>query len=736
MQIGDIIVTAQRRSESINKVGMTIAAVTGDELLQKQISSPSDLQRIIPGFTAQPTPYAVPVYTLRGVGFYDYSLAASPSVSVYLDEVPLPYSSQTKGISFDLDRVEVLKGPQGTLFGQSATGGAINYIAAKPTAVPKAGFDMSFGRFNTLDTSGFVSGPLTGTLNARLAVRTVQSSEWQKSYTRDDELGDKNQFQGRLLLDWQPTDRLSVMLNLNGWTDDGDTQAPQLVALDLQGPPLPELTNYPLPPQNARAADWNRRPLRRHDRFLQASGHLVFKVSDAVHVDSITAFSKLRTRSRLETDGFSFSNLDVSIEPSFIESFTQELRLSGDTDRFNWTAGASYGHDRSSDVQRFEFDIATNNRLIPGVIDFELSENFARQRVDTYAAFAHAEYQVLDTVKIRGGIRYTDIKRAFQGCQNGAGAAATASSYTNLNNIIRAAAGLPPLAPLGINDCATLNADTLEPGVVVNTLKEDSVSWTGGVDWTPASGLLFYATVSKGYKGGGFPTLGSLFSSQYDPVVQEELLAYEGGFKLSLLDRTMQLNGAAFYYDYKNKQVRGKIPVPIFNLIESAVNVPKSKIAGAEGQIIWAPVKGLNVSGSATYLSSKIKRFTGFAVSGVTQDFAGSRLPFTPTWTANGDIQYEWRVSDRLHAFGGASLAYSSSTNASIGYPNLYTIPSYTTLDLNIGIKSADSRWRATLWGRNVTNEYYWLNVQKANDTIIKYAAMPATYGASFSYRF
>ena len=141
-QYGEIIVTAQKRAESINRVGLTINAFSADDLRNRQVSSLDDIAKIVPGLNYANTQNGTPVYTLRGVGFYDTSLSSYPTVSVYLDEVPLPFPVLTRHSAFDLERIEVLKGPQGTLFGQNATGGAINYIAAKPTDHLTAGVEL------------------------------------------------------------------------------------------------------------------------------------------------------------------------------------------------------------------------------------------------------------------------------------------------------------------------------------------------------------------------------------------------------------------------------------------------------------------------------------------------------------------------------------------------------------------------------------------------------------------
>jgi iron complex outermembrane receptor protein len=182
-ELNEIIVTANKREESINKVGLTIQAIGGADLQQRKLESLQDLAAAVPGLTYAQTEQSTPVYTLRGVGFYDTSLASYPDVSVYVDQEPLPFPVLTTLTIFDLERVEVLKGPQGILFGNNATGGAINYVAAKPTKDFAAGGDLSYGRFSTVQADGFVSGPIASDLRARVAFNYAKGSGYQFSAT-------------------------------------------------------------------------------------------------------------------------------------------------------------------------------------------------------------------------------------------------------------------------------------------------------------------------------------------------------------------------------------------------------------------------------------------------------------------------------------------------------------------------------------------------------------------------
>ncbi len=283
--IEEVIVTAQKREESINDVGMSIQTATGEKLNDLGITDTADLYKVVTGFSSNVTYYGTSIYTIRGVGFQDTALASGPTVSVYLDQMPLPFSALTQGVILDIARVEVLKGPQGTLFGQNSTGGAVNYIANKPTTEFESGIDLSYGRFNEIDISGFVSGPINDTLSYRLAARNITSDGWQeatvdnpapdpfwsdastvavlgspRAYTRsDNEWGEKDFTSLRASLQWDPSDTFSALLSVSGFIDESQTQAPALygiASLNPDGDLNPLVANYPRAGDDNRDADW------------------------------------------------------------------------------------------------------------------------------------------------------------------------------------------------------------------------------------------------------------------------------------------------------------------------------------------------------------------------------------------------------------------------------------------------------------------------------------------------
>lgn len=736
----DIIVTAQKRAQSINDVPLSMTVASGETLIQRGISSVADLAKIVPGLTVQPSPFNTPVYTLRGVGFYDSTLSASPTVAVYTDEIALPFSAMTKAAALDLERVEVLKGPQGTLFGQNTTGGAINYIAAKPTKVFSAGFNASYGRFNTADLQGFISGPLTDTVRARLAVRTVHASDWQKSYTRHDSLGSVNETQARLLLDWLPTDKFKITFNVNGWIDKSDTPAAQRIGnqLSVQQPRgLPTLA-YPLAPKNARAADWTNTilPLKKDDYFVQGSVRADYDFTDAITLTSISSYQRYKTDAFQDFDGIALSIADVHSE-GFINSLSQELRLAGTSSALNWVVGANYEKDKTFDELIYYFTDSTTADVGPFYIGGVPSRHNSRQSITTKAVFANVEYEILPNLRVQAGARYTDSKRTFSGCTYDIGPPfddVLADAFEFLQSLFRVDGLVTDIPPGG---CITLDANfhPISPALF-GKLKENNVSWRGSVNYrTPNSGLV-YATVSKGYKAGSFPTTATAKSDQFAPVIQESLLAYEVGFKQPLFDRRVQVNGALFYYDYKDKQLRGRILDPIFGPLDALVQVPKSQVKGAEAEISARPFDGLTLSVAATYIKTKIKKFVGYNSAAQLQDFAGSEFPYSPNWTVVSDAQYEFPLNASIEAFVGGGLTYNSIAQGSIGDVAILRLRPYTLIDVRAGVKSADEQWRFQLWGRNITNEYYWSNALQTQDGFVRYAGKPVTYGASVGYRF
>jgi outer membrane receptor protein involved in Fe transport len=727
----EIVVTANKREQSINDVGLTITALGANALQERQIQSVEDIAKAVPGLTYTNSANNTPVYTLRGVGFYDTSLGSYPANSVYLDQVPLAFPILTNLTAFDLERIEVLKGPQGTLFGQNSTGGAINYIAAKPTDTFVAGADVTYGRFNDLIGNAFISGPLAPGLTARLAVRGERADEWQRSYTRDAKNGKTRQLAGRLLLDWEASDTLKFELNLNAWHDGSDPQAVQYYRFNQQAVSntLPVL-NYPRSPRSARAADWSPENGMYGKRDLQqAALRADWEFTDGISLTSITAYTHFKERGEMDQDGTALSDIDLDPYKGKISSFSQELRVSnGSGAGVRWVVGANYSRDAVDYDERLAY--ANSSAFYNfGIIS---SQNYSIQRMKNYAGFGNVEYDVTPTLTLKGGVRYTQSNRTAEICNHDGGDGGTAALFTAFSRLL---SGDPNRPALGINDCFQLDQNFFNGVPYFGKLKENNVSWRGGVDYKPNSDLLFYLNVAKGYKAGGFGNLNASSTLQYPPATQESIVNYEGGFKATLADRAVQINGAVFYMDYKDKQLRSKLIDATFGVLDALINIPKSHLYGGELEVTARPAQGLSLTASAVYVKSKIDRYTGVNAGGVTADFAGSSVPFTPEWQVGANARYETELGNGLKAFISPQLTYRSKTYAIVGETPDYKIGAFTLLDGQLGVTS-DAGWRAFIWGKNITNKYYWTNVVAGQDTIVRYAARPATYGVTIGYDF
>ncbi len=761
----DIVVTAQKREQKLNDVGLTITAVTGASLQQRQVTSLQDIANAVPGLTYTKTITGAPVFTLRGVGFYDTALAAYPTTSVYMDEVGLPFGALTAHGAFDLDHIEVLKGPQGTLFGQNSTGGAINYIAAKPTRRFEAGAEVSYGRFNQVNAEGYISGPITDTLSARIAGRLEHMDGWQISNSRpNDRNGKVKTYMGRAIVDFQPSDGVKFSLNANGWIDRGQTQAPQYVGVFVQKEGfLPDsIADSPYSPLRARAADWTPGLPSSHNSFWQVSLRGDVDLFDDVVMTSITSYTHYDQEQSVDNDGLPTSNQDVVNDTGRIKSFAQEVRFSnGSGSRLRWVAGANYSHDNVVEtIFNDSHDSSVYNQLLPLGYAVANSVPTSKQRMRNIAGFANSEFDLTDKLTLKAGGRYTDAKRTADEClvdpqivTNGYGPFFYDVLYGGAFGPYQAGdcfSGnftLPGATPQPIGGVAVG-----APGRYIDTLHEHNFSWRAGADYKLTRDVLFYANVSKGYKAGSYPIQPAANVAQYQPVKQESVLAYEAGFKASLLDHALQFNAAGFYYDYRNKQLRTRYNDPVFGVLDILANIPKSSIRGFEIEATVNPTRGLTVSTAFTWLDGSIDKYVGDdtedgpAALGTKKSFAGSPIPYTPKYQISTNVDYKFDIGDRLRGFVGANLNMRSSSIASIGgrnpvgavaeVPLIYRIDSYATLDGQIGVDTADGRYRFMLWAKNLTNSYYFNNSIIAYDTIARFAAMPRTFGFSARARF
>lgn len=792
LSIEEVVVTAQKKEEGANSIAMAISTYTGEDLSALGVTDTTDLGKVVPGFTYADGGFNTPIYTLRGIGFNENSQTASSTVGVYIDEFNLPYPIMTKGTNLDIARVEVLKGPQGTLYGRNTTGGAVNYIAAKPTDDFRYGGSAGYSRFDTTEVEAYVSGPLLPTLNGRVAYRAIDADEgWQRSRTRHpdsdayngdtgrdiggqysrfgyDTMGKVNSQSARLLLEWLPLPTLDVNFQLNGWRDESDPQALQVIGVESQNTNLgeaglhPDVASYPVHPfdtTDARSADWphNGLDFQLNDRFYFGGVRVNWDITDNLRMVFLASSGKF------ESDGSFIPQSGVDVSNTERSTFAEtdfhnlELRFSGDWGPdFFWQLGFNYSEDDVAEFQRLQHE--TVSIVFPvdapdgdGEAGLDNRSGFeGNQLAEVEAVFAHTEWQFLPEWKLTLGARYTDELREFNGCsrdvdvedepgadQEPPGAENEGigldNAFTGLSLIQSPMAGhMPGMAEDG--GCFTLDHETRRPGRFFGELHEDNVSGKIAVDWTPKDGMLFFVALSRGFKSGSFPVINISDSIQYTPATQERLDALEIGTKLTLLHNTMQLNASAFEYRYRDKQLRTNFADPVFGPLPILRNAPRSRVSGAELDLKYTPFNGLFLALAASYLDTEVVEFVSGDSEGQPFDFGGKPFNYSPQWEYTALVDYVLPLFDVYGLYLGADYSFTDETNATLERDPRFVIDDYSIVNARIGFGPLAGPWKVTAWGRNITDEYYYNNVTNQLDTIGRYTGKPVTYGITVSW--
>ncbi len=759
---GEIVVTAQRRSESLNKVPLSIQAFSGEDLANSGIVDASSLPMRTSGLNFARSSANTPIYTMRGVGFNTPNLSSTSPVGAYVNEVAYAYPYMTNGPLFDLERVEVLKGPQGTLYGRNTTGGLINFITAKPGDTFEAGVSTELGNFETYNFEGHISAPLTDTLGVRIAGRWENSDKgWQRSVTRSDRLGEKDRLALRGTLVWNPSDAFSLDIVASYWRDNSDTIAGQAVLLTPDQPAFvqPGVAAGVRNDWTSTTADWDpfdgsKPAFRTRGEFYGVAGRMSYKLSDALSVVSLTSYNHVKRNDMNDVDGTS-QEVFAQLSTGSVGSFSQELRLVGETDRLNYTIGGYYSVDDIVDNQVGYYEKSSVLQLLrflaQNVIDptntlytatqystgFRSYRNTTEQRNRSASVFGSVDYEVSDTFKLSAGMRYTDDQLKFSACSGDFNGNTLPIWNTSVHFLVNVQSGATPNFLVQPNGCMSYAANFTDLASFERpTLNQTNLAGRLSAQYTPNSDTLLYATVSRGYKSGAVPMLPTNVETQLDPARQEKLTAFEVGSKLSLADRAVQLNLAAFYYDYRDKQLFSEVLDPVFTTLTRLVNVPKSRVVGAEADLNIRPTRDLSLHFGAAYTHTRVQTFSGFNRTGQATNFAGSSFPYSPKWQLNGSVAYDVPVSETLGLAANIDANYQAKTSGSLGQEAGFDVRAYTLVNAGLALHSADDKWRVGLYAKNLFNKYYWSSVDVLTDTVFRTPGMARTYGLRLSWKY
>jgi len=775
----EVMVTAQKREQSANDIGISVTAFSGEQMDALGIENAGDVMNFTPGATVTSAGQGIPIYTIRGIGFDDYNSNSSSTVGINIDEVAIPYPIMTRLPQYDLERIEVLKGPQGTLYGQNTTGGTVNFITQKPEFANTASIRADYNSDEKVGLRGHANGVLGETFAGRASFFFENGGAWQENAAvgrEGEENGDQDKYALRLQGLWEPTDNLSVLVKADYHKDESDNIVPQFDRFYFINPDAdlgdPGITDFVveqatlagLPDSgDPNAASWNAGGhdfggQHRNGDFTRDNDGLLLNLRvdwdlEYMALTSLTSYNNYTRTEANAWDGVAIRNWD-SFNDTDIEVWSQELRLTSNLDGpFSWIAGLYFAHDEVDEISTGSGLISTPQVYMTpdtlgedingdGVVDiydvqaiglnFDLFSTQYQQDSDTAAIFAHTEYEITDALTFKLGARYTEDEREIiDSCTYDVdGSLANFFSVAVFEGTVEYQQG----------DCVTLNPDTFESVPYNETIKSENLTGQLGLDWRVTDDVLAYGLVSTGYKSGGFgaPAAASWPSlASYD---EEEVLAYELGVKSTLADGAVQLNAAIYHYDYDDKQVSSFIIDPVFGSLTKIINAPESTVQGAELEVNWYATDSTMVRLTSSYLDAEYDDFTTYlfgqslAENPDPVDISGTQIQNTPEWQHNLMVHHEIDINENYYAFVGGDWSYSDEFNSLVGNNPVFTVDSYSVLNLRGGFASSDNSWQTTLWVNNVTDEDYYTAVSPSNDANVKIMGRERTFGVTFQY--
>lgn len=729
--IADIVITANRYEENAQRSALSIEAVSSEEITRTGVSRPEDIARLATGVTIG-TGANLPQIYIRGVGNYATNNYAEGAIALNIDGVYISRGWAATGIYFDLNRIEVLKGPQGTLYGRNASGGAINIITNRPRFGEFSGYvEGEIGNYDLFSVNGALNIPVSDTVALRFAGRIATRDGYL-----DDGYNDESSEAARAHLLFQPSSDVSLLVSAfyqhNGGkgasftlaNDNGDPwagptqQAWRDIILANAGPPGFLMAGA----------------LPNDAGFRDAT---IYGVSAELNVDLGPATLTILPAYRYgeQSDRFFVPNYEFT-EDETDKQTTLEVRLSNRSDRLRWVLGGYFFDERQGNIAGRPLRFNQTGFSAADIPAFE-------SQTRSYAVFGQFTYGLTDTFRLTGGLRYTYERKTQDGINIDFRAPATlppnlacAPGYT-----------LTPTPPLATTPCAL--AFSLAERITYN-----SVTWKAGFEFDVADRSLLYGNVSTGFKSGGF--FAAPPPSSFGP---ERLLAVDFGLKNRLLDNRLQLNFELFYYDYKDHQEAylGPTSLPGYFTLVTA-NAGKATSYGGMIDLLFQPTPNDRFSAGIQYNHTNYDSFlygappigvpvTGCAVGGGFVDCSGFQLVRTPTWTGNVSYDHIFELNNGGTIQAGTSVQFSSSYYTAVDFLDSQKESGFALVDADLIYTAPSGAWSVALWGRNLTDQTVFTSSFRApfvngnavagpDGMIAGSLRPPRTFGARFRINF
>jgi iron complex outermembrane receptor protein len=698
-ELEQVVVTAERRAANIQDVPIAVSAVTGKMLQESGARDPRDLQQFVPNLQFNnATAASTTSIFIRGVGIGDFNSNTTGAVGVYVDDVFLAANAGKLFNVFDGAGVEVLRGPQGTLYGRNTTGGAIKFTSKRPTNVLSGDLDVTYGNFDDLRVEAGVGGPI---VEDKVKARISGFRETRDGYTTNLVTGHKvnniDVWALRGMVEFTPTDSFSALLSVHGGKNSGDAR--QFVFRG-QLPGNSDLSGYAPANKDIDTQSYNiegKEILKTFGASLKMEQQFGWG-----SLTSISAYEKVDRTTREDTDA---SPADI-IDAYYVDlprQYSQEVRLQSKADqKLTWIVGGYYLHDKLVTDSYYNILGLFRNPKRPfngadpansiGQLHFPYT-----QVSKSWAAFGQTDYHITDQLTATVGLRYSRDRIEFD--------------YNRFY-----------LEPQGIIPGTAFS--------VAGTKTYDDLSYRAAVNYKPNDDTLLYASLSTGYNAGGFPGGSASSAAELRPYKSEKLHAYEAGYKSEFFDHRVRLATAAFYYDYKDIQVfilddTGVVPV------QRKGNAEGAEIYGVEGEFFARPVRALELSASASYTHSKYRAFVNPPAV-----YTGNTLTNTPKFTFSASIQYTHDMGD-LGALVGRLEGYAQSKSFYLPSNDpMYAQDAYQQLNGRLTYRPARGDWETSLWVKNIANQRFTSVILPIITSDEVAYNEPRTYGVRFGYHF
>lgn len=655
-ELEEVVITATKSGESsIQNTAIAIDTLSSRDLEETLLTDIRDLSSLVPGLSITENTGFGQIF-IRGIGTNSVFAGSDPSSTLHVDGVYIGQSGALFTNFIDVERIEVLKGPQGTLYGRNSVGGNINVISRAPTFAPHYEVQATYGNHDQRRVEGYISGGLTKSVAANLSVY----GSWRDGFFDNatpgaevTELGDENVkgAKAQFLFDsgnkFQATVRADYM-KLK--THDVSYSKPLIPNNNVGSALVDSLFND----YEAVAID---APNYSEKEIYGASLEANYQFTEQLSIKSISAYRETKADVFIDADMTDLPLVQTNVAMK-AEQFSQEYNLIGNYDKFKFILGAFYFDEKTDQQSDIGVLVSGVNIKTHPVVD-----------VKSIAAFGQLSYKLTDKLSLIGGLRYTDEEKTLNQRAN----------TTLLAN------GVVIAGPFAFTD------------------RIDNNAWTPkfGLEYQAQENIFVYAHASRGYKSGGY--LNSVLTPDTN-FAPEFLWAYEGGIKTDLYDDRLRLNLSGYYYDYKDLQVLSFLGGGIANITNAAT----ATIKGVELQGSATPMKGLVFDFAMAYTDATYDRYeNAVGVGGTVFDASGNFLNNTPEWSGNIGGRYAFDITDSIQGFVRADYNWQSRVFFTAANDSIETQDSYGLMNASFGIEHLDQGWKLSVWGRNLFDHEY-----------------------------